>query len=360
MVRDLDLRTTNNAHADKSNSKMKVMFVCSFNSSNSFLDYDDSEVESSSVPTNYSLQIFGKPLIARNIEILDSLYHIEKIVIPKKLRFLISIIKSSFGGEVEEIDNKEYGKLMENDFVGRVEKGDLFNSCSGAKYNSVKKFNNTQSVLVSNKATLFLPDNAVFAKNSSKRNLRFQLFRYPWEFLEIVNDLLESEIKTTCISNTANVANSSIIEGPFIVEDNVTIDDFVKVKGPSYIAKGSFIGMGSLVRNSMLGYNTHIGFNCEIGKSYFAGNDKISHHNVILDSIIGKNVWFGGYSGTANVLLNRNNVSFKIKDKLVDTGRLHFGAVVSNNSSIGAAVIVLPGRKIPPNSVIQAGTICGK
>jgi NDP-sugar pyrophosphorylase family protein len=339
---------------------MKVILVCSFSSSNSFLDYDDSEVESSSISLNYSLQIFGKPIIARNIEILDSLYDIEKIVIPKKLRFLTSIINSSYGGEVEEIDNKEYGKLMENDFGGKVEKGDLFNSYNGTKNNSIKKFNHTQSVLVSNKTTLFLPDNAILGKNSSKRNLKFQLFRYPWEFLEIVNDLLQSEIKTTCISNTADVAKSSIIDGPCIVEDNVTIDDFVKVKGPAYIGKGSFIGMGSLIRNSMLDYNTHIGFNCEIGKSYFAGNAKISHHNVILDSIIGKNVWFGGYSGTANVLLNRKNVFFKIKDKLLDTGRVHFGAVVYNNSSIGAAVIILPGRKIPPNSVIQAGTIYGK
>src|SRR5919107_4869067 len=101
---------------------MKVMFVYSFNSSNSFLDYDDSEAESSSVSSNYSLQIFGKPIIARNIEILDSLYDIEKIVIPKKLKFLTSIINSSYGGEIEEIDNKEYGKLMENDFGGEVEK----------------------------------------------------------------------------------------------------------------------------------------------------------------------------------------------------------------------------------------------
>ncbi len=137
----------------------------------------------------------------------------------------------------------------------------------------------------------------------------------------------------------------------------MVIDDFVKIRGPVYIGKKSFIGMGSLIRNSMLNYNTSIGFNCEIGKSYFAGNAKISHHNVILDSVVGRNVWFGGYSGTANVLLTRKNVQYKIDGRLIDTGRDHFGAVISNNCSIGASVIILPGRKLSPNSIVPAGTI---
>ena len=96
--------------------------------------------------------------------------------------------------------------------------------------------------------------------------------------------------------------------------------------------------------------NTRIGFNCEIGKSYFTGNDKISHQNIILDSIIGENVWFGGYSGTANVLLDRRNVKYQIGNSLVNTGIDHFGAVLGNNCAIGASVIILPGMQIQPNS----------
>jgi bifunctional UDP-N-acetylglucosamine pyrophosphorylase/glucosamine-1-phosphate N-acetyltransferase len=118
--------------------------------------------------------------------------------------------------------------------------------------------------------------------------------------------------------------------------------------------------MGSLVRNCNLGSKTSIGFNCEIAKSYFSGKAEIAHHNVILDTILGDNAWFGGYSGTANVLLTKKNVKYQINGKLIDTGTNHFGAVVGNNCAIGAAVIILPGRQIPPNSIIQAGTIFGK
>jgi NDP-sugar pyrophosphorylase family protein len=183
---------------------------------------------------------------------------------------------------------------------------------------------------------------------------------YPWDFLNLVQKVLHEEVTKNIISPNASIAKSSIIEGPCIIEDDVNIDDFCKIKGPTYIGKGSFVGMSSLIRNCMFGNETRIGFNCEIGRSYFAGHDKISHQNVILDSIIGENVWFGGYSGTANVLLTQGNIRYEIsKGDLMDTGTNHFGAVVGNDSAIGASVIILPGRQVPHSAMIQAGTIFG-
>ncbi len=198
------------------------------------------------------------------------------------------------------------------------------------------------------------------SSNSTDGNLAVDVITYPWDFLRAVQDVLHNEITHTVISPMATIAKSSIITGPCIIEDDVIIDDFCKIIGPLYIGSGSFIGMSSLVRKSMFGINTRIGFNCEVAKTYFEGHDRIAHQNVILDSIIGRNVWFGGYSGTANVLLDRKNVRYQIGHDLVDTGTDHFGAVVGNNSTIGASVIILPGRHIQPNTIIQAGTIVGK
>ncbi len=183
------------------------------------------------------------------------------------------------------------------------------------------------------------------------------VIRYPWDFLKCVHKIMSKEITQTVISKNAIVSNTSIIKGPCIIEDGVVIDDFCKIIGPIYIGTNSFVGMGSLVRNSILEQNTKVGFNCEIGKSYFAGNDKISHHNVILDTIVGQNVWFGGYSGTANVLLDRRNVKYRINDTFIDTGSDHFGSVIEDNCCIGASVIILPGRRVRSNTHIQAGTI---
>jgi acetyltransferase-like isoleucine patch superfamily enzyme len=59
-------------------------------------------------------------------------------------------------------------------------------------------------------------------------------------------------------------------------------------------------------------------------------------------------------------LLTQGNIRYEIcSGDLVDAGTNHFGAVVGNNSAIGASVIILPGRQVPPNTMIQAGTIFG-
>lgn len=320
----------------------------------SFMDYNESEVDSS-IPSNCSLYLFGRALITRNVELIDALYGLETVLVPKKLNFITRLIKSTTNVPVEEIDENTYSKLLKRD-IGVSQKIDV----SEKNTLSSNTLHIQQNSLVSNKNFLFLPCNIVIGRRSSRRSLEYYKFEYPWEFLDIIQDLLKNEVSHSIISNKASIAKTAIIEGPCIIEDNVVIDDFAKIKGPTYIGNGSFIGMGSLIRNSMLDYNTNIGFNCEIGKTYFAGNAKISHHNVILDSMIGKNVWFGGYSGTANVLLTRKNVQYRINGDLIDTGRNHFGAVVSNNCSIGASVIILPGRKIPPDSIVPAGTIFSK
>ncbi len=339
---------------------MKIVLECSFPTSCSFLDYDSTEIEDS-ISSNCLLGIFGTPIIARNLNILNSLYEIEKILIPKELKLLTPIIRSSFEFAIEEFDRLFHKKLVnansddDDDGIYSGVYADSQYDCNNIYSKNTIKLN--KKTLNPNDNTLVLPCNVILENNSSAKRLKFQRYLHPWNFLEAIGNLLKSEIKKTVISNKSQIAKSSIVEGPCIIEDGVVIDDFVKIKGPVYIGKGSYIGMGSLIRNSILEHNTKVGFNCEIGKSYFAGNAKISHHNVILDSLIGKNVWFGGYSGTANVLLTRNNVHYMINGKLEDTGKNHFGAVVSNNSSIGASVIILPGRKIPPNSMIPAGTI---
>ena len=103
-----------------------------------------------------------------------------------------------------------------------------------------------------------------------------------------------------------------------------------------------------------------MGFGCEIARTVMVGNNKISHHAVILDSIVGQNTWMGAFVGTTDLLLNNETIKYKLGDALVSTGLEHFGAVMGFNSAIGAGTIILPGRSIPPNSILQAGTIFSK
>ena len=311
-----------------------------------------------------SLLLLGQPLIVRNIRIAIGELEIKTIMIPERFRPAIKLIQDNFPlldiQEYNDEDTKGHnGADTKSDSRHEVDNDTITNSNNGTALTGRIKLSGSEEFLQ-------MPLNVVLhhtrsSPSSNPRSISMDSLVYPWDFLNITYKILHEEITGTRISTNASVASSSIIHGPCLIEDDVTIDDFCKIKGPCFISKGSFVGMGSLVRECMIGNNTCIGFNCEIGKSYFSGDDKIAHHNVILDSLIGQNVWFGGYSGTANVLLNRKNIKYDIGDRrLIDTGTDHFGAVVGNNCAVGASVIILPGRELQRNTVIQAGTVVGK
>jgi len=317
-------------------------------------------VESKECPAS-SLKLFGYPLIVRNIMFAQKFINIDTICLPDGFSDASRLIQEYFPAiNLKEFcDNFGFEK-----YASTAISTPVHFSCGGGGGLTVpfqgqdNKFEIPINSLLHNSfhSLAHDADNNNNNNNNNSNDLAADILIYPWDFLKAVQDVLQNEISHTVISPSAVVAKSSIINGPCIIEDNVTIDDFCKIVGPIYIGSGSFIGM----RQSMMGINTRIGFNCEIAKTYFEGHDRISHQNVILDSIVGRNVWFGGYSGTANVLLDRRNVRYQIGDKLVDTGTDHFGAVVGNNCTIGASVIILPGRQVLPNAVIQAGTIFDK
>lgn len=301
--------------------------------------------ECNECPAAY-LEIAGKPLIIHNIDVANRALKgkITDVAIPQKFKRAIEIIKGQYRSvDVIELDDYESSKRL--DFIkDNSSATDVSSGLFQLPINSIVRSSSFSSSTHSD-------------ADNNNSNVTVDLITYPWDFLAAIQSLLRETITTTYISPTAKVSKTCIIEGPCIIEDNVVLDDFCKIKGPCYIGQGSLVGMCSLVRGSMLGKNTRIGFNCEVAKSFFSGDAKISHQNVILDSVIGKNVWFGGYSATTNVLLTRRNVKYQIGGILCDTGTDHFGAVVGNNSSIAANVLILPGRQIPPNSMIQAGTI---
>jgi UDP-N-acetylglucosamine diphosphorylase / glucose-1-phosphate thymidylyltransferase / UDP-N-acetylgalactosamine diphosphorylase / glucosamine-1-phosphate N-acetyltransferase / galactosamine-1-phosphate N-acetyltransferase len=316
-------------------------------------------IENKECPAS-SLKLFGYPLIVRNIMMAQKFMSVDTICMPDEFSDASRLIQDYFP------------TINLNEFCDD-DRGTPVSAPSPLNYHLAttpvqsqhSDFEIPINSLIHNSSYSCLSHNANHNHdnanhNNESNNLAVDVLTYPWDFLNAVQDVLHNEITHTVISPMATVAKSSIINGPCIIEDDVVIDDFCKIVGPIYIGSGSFIGMSSLIRKSMMGINTRIGFNCEVAKTYFEGHDRIAHQNVILDSIIGRNVWFGGYSGTANVLLDRKNVRYQIDDNLVDTGTDHFGAVVGNNCTVGASVIILPGRQVQPNTIIQAGTILGK
>lgn len=293
-------------------------------------------------------KLMGQNLVARNLSLLDKVYNIKSIEVPKGCKSIDKFIHHLYSSIDVVISTDNKNDIPIETIDGKSSSHDL-SLC-------LDLYKNPINYDKSDETELQIPFNSILHLEEFGK-LVIEVIQYPWNFLEAIQKILRKDITNTVISKNASISKSCIIDGPCIIESGAVIDDFCKIIGPTYIGDNTFVGMGSLVRNSILEQNTRIGFNCEIGKSYFAGNDRISHHNVILDSVVGQNVWFGGYSGTANVLLDRRNVRYKVNDMLIDTETDHFGSVIEDNCCIGASVIILPGRRVHSNTQIQAGTI---
>lgn len=292
-----------------------------------------------------SLKVMNQPLIVRNLGIVDKLLNIHRIKVPSECSNVLRLIQDNFPAiSVDEYDTNNTRNNTDDDTPT-----DTSTSARSFKI-SIK----------GNMDSLEIPLNSAVWYSQSEKNILVNPIVYPWDFHYIIRRILQEELIES-ISPNASLSKSTIIDGPCIIEDDVTIDDFCKIKGPTYIGKGSLIGMTSLIRNCMLGNETRIGFNCEIGRSYFAGHDKIPHQNVIVDSLIGENVWFGAYSAVDNVLPQEEKILYEItKGNAIDTGMDHFGAVIGNNCTIGTSVTILPGKHVHANTTVRPETIVAR
>jgi UDP-N-acetylglucosamine diphosphorylase / glucose-1-phosphate thymidylyltransferase / UDP-N-acetylgalactosamine diphosphorylase / glucosamine-1-phosphate N-acetyltransferase / galactosamine-1-phosphate N-acetyltransferase len=297
-----------------------------------------------------SLKVLNQPLIVRNLGMVNGVLNIHRIRAPSECRTVLRLIQDNF----PEISVDEYNADNTNNTNNDDDDDD--DDIPTDTSTSARSFKKS---VKGNMNRLEMPLNsALWYSQLEKDNILVTPIVYPWDFHYIVQRILREEVTEASVSPNVSIAKSTIIDGPCMIEDGVTIDDFCKIKGPTYIGKGSFVGMSSLIRNCMIGDETRIGFNCEVGRSYFTGHDKIPHQNVIVDSLIGENVWFGAYSVTLNVLFSKNKIPFETdKGKAIDTGMDHFGAVIGNNSTIGTSVTIFPGRQIHPGTVVSPDTI---
>jgi len=280
-------------------------------------------VESGECPAS-SLFVIGKPLIVYNVEkMLLENKSIDHIMLPEGFSRTVELLQTTF------------------------------------PFIQIDEYKNETKSLFNSDESLRIPINSAVLRSSSTGYV-IKPIVFPWDVLKITLDILVAEIKETSISKDASIADSTILKGPCVIEEGVFIDDFNKLVGPVYVGRNSRIGTGNLVRRCVIGNDSSVGFSCEVARSILVGKNRISHHDVILDSIVGQNTWLGAFVGTTNVLLNGESVKYKRGNIMVSTGLEHFGSVMGYNCAIGAATIILPGRFVPPNSILQAGTIFSK
>jgi UDP-N-acetylglucosamine diphosphorylase/glucosamine-1-phosphate N-acetyltransferase len=174
--------------------------------------------------------------------------------------------------------------------------------------------------------------------------------KYPWHIFPVAQWFLNQSQKY--VSPSACISEKATIEGKVVIGDNVRVLENAVIRGPAYIGSNSVIGTNSLVRDySHIGADCVVGYSTEIKGSYI-GDRCWFHMSYIGDSVIGDDCSFGAGTVLANLRFDEGNISVRIGDESIDTGRDKFGAIVGNNSKTGVNVSVMPGIRIGPNSTV--------
>lgn len=175
----------------------------------------------------------------------------------------------------------------------------------------------------------------------------------PWELVtqapEIVSELLkclaedEFEIRADiAVHKTATVEAGAVLKGPLILGARCFVASGAYLRGGCWVSEGCTFGPGAELKTSFV----------------FPGT-KLAHFNFVGDSVLGAGVNLEAGSIVCNYRNERNDkqVQVRINGKLVATGCDKFGALIGDQSRIGANAVLAPGAVLEPGSIVRRGTL---
>lgn len=182
----------------------------------------------------------------------------------------------------------------------------------------------------------------------------WQAVKYPWHMLQLLEVLLD-DVHEQIIDPSVDVHPTAVLDGPMIIEAGTKVMPHATIRGPAYIGKNVIIANNALVRGSSIGDNCVVGYNTEV-KGSVLHSDVWTHMTYLGDSIVGRNVSFGGGCVTGNLRLDEGTIQSTVKGEVVDSGLTKFGNVIGNDVRLGIQVGLNPGVKIGGNTFISGGT----
>lgn len=169
---------------------------------------------------------------------------------------------------------------------------------------------------------------------------------YPWEALANVTPLLNELVEKNNVKiNNATMGEFVSLKGNYIIGKGTKIHSSVSIEGPVIIGKNVEIQSGALIRpGTIIGDNCVVGHASEVKHSILQNKSKVASLAFVGDSILGKSTRIGSGVICANRRFDQKNITIKnSKGEKVDVGTDFFGAIVGDNSRIGANATTLPG-----------------
>ena len=178
----------------------------------------------------------------------------------------------------------------------------------------------------------------------------FEGCKFVWEPINKINSYIEEKIvKPNLKINKSQTGEFTSITGNYFIDEETRIGANVSIEGPVIIGKNVTIQSGALIRPwSIIGDNAVIGHGAEIKHSIIQNKAKVQSLTFCGDSLIGESTRVGSGTILANRRFDQKIIELKIKEKKFDSKTNFFGAVIGDNTRLGANSTTVPGTCIGP------------
>ena len=176
--------------------------------------------------------------------------------------------------------------------------------------------------------------------------------RQPWDICAQLKDLLPAIF--------AELGEEYVRNGSVVVHRSAVIEQGVIFKGPVIIGENSRVSAYSYFREGVwLGDNVHIGPSCEIKASLIFSQSAIAHFNYVGNSLLGSHVNLEAGVVLANHFNERTckEIAVCIDGVGQHTGATKFGALIGDDTKIGANAVTTPGTILNKHSIIERGIL---
>ena len=185
----------------------------------------------------------------------------------------------------------------------------------------------------------------------------WQAVKYPWHMIPLL-ELLLKDVKKPIKGKNVTIHKTAAIEGSVVLGEGVRVLAHATIVGPCVIGARTIIGNNALVRGSSIGSDCVVGYNTEVKSSVLA--DHVWTHMTYLgESVIGRNVSFGGGCMTGNLRLDEGTILSTVGEERIDTGLTKFGAAIGDGCRLGIHVSLHPGTKIGAGTFINSAVVVG-
>ena len=192
---------------------------------------------------------------------------------------------------------------------------------------------------------------SLFAFKSVLMQKIFASYRFPWEILPHIKDIIFDLIRD-------GISGYRELSSDVLIGEDVRIADTAKIEGPAIIGNGCEVRHGAYIRgNVILGDGCVIGNSTELKNSVLMDGAQAPHYNYVGDSVLGERAHLGAGAICSNLRSDKSNVSIKVLGTEILTGLRKLGAILGDHTEIGCGAVLCPGTVIGKRTAVYPLTL---